>query len=121
MSIETISGMNRILNNYDAKEWTKSAELGALPELDTNLLSGDAFKGHEAKRSFSEMLTDSLTEVNGLQKEADTAIQKLVTGESKNLHETMLAVEKAQIAFKTMNQIRHKVIDAYREVMRMQV
>jgi flagellar hook-basal body complex protein FliE len=121
MSIETIGGMNRILNNYDAQEWTKSADLESLPELDANVFSGNSLKSHESKRSFSEMLTDSIGEVNGLQTQADTAIQKLVTGESKNLHETMLAVEKADIAFKTMNQIRHKVIDAYKEVMRMQV
>ena len=48
-------------------------------------------------------------------------VEVLVSGKSKNIHETMLAVEKAEIAFKTMNQIRTKVIDAYKEVMRMQV
>ena len=37
------------------------------------------------------------------------------------MHETLLAVEKADIAFKAMNQIRLKVLDAYKEVMRMQV
>ena len=67
------------------------------------------------------MLTTSIGEVNNLQVEANQAVQKLVTGESKNLHETMLAVEQAEIAFKTMNQIRMKVIDAYKEVMRMQI
>jgi flagellar hook-basal body complex protein FliE len=49
------------------------------------------------------------------------AVQKLASGESKNLHETLLAVERAEIAFKTMNQIRGKVIDAYKEIMKMQV
>ena len=56
-----------------------------------------------------------------MQKDADIAVQKLVTGENKNIHETLLAVEQAEIAFKTMNQIRTKVIDAYKEIMRMQV
>jgi flagellar hook-basal body complex protein FliE len=59
--------------------------------------------------------------VNSLQNKANESIQRLVTGENKNIHETMLTVEKAEIAFKTMNQIRQKVLDAYREVMKMQV
>jgi flagellar hook-basal body complex protein FliE len=49
------------------------------------------------------------------------AMEKLASGESKNLHETLLTVEKADIAFRTMNQIRSKVIEAYKEVMRMQI
>ena len=48
-------------------------------------------------------------------------MQKLASGESKNLHETLLAVEKADIAFRQMNQIRMKVIDAYKEIMKMQM
>ena len=40
---------------------------------------------------------------------------------TKNIHETLLMVEKADIAFKAMNQMRLKVLDAYKEVMRMQV
>ena len=51
-----------------------------------------------------------------MQTEANTAIKRLASGESKNIHETMLAVEKADIAFKTMNQIRGKIIDAYKEI-----
>ena len=118
MSIETTGSLKQILGNYDAGKWTKSADLDTkgFNELDTEL-----FKSTDSRKSFSEMLSSSITEVNGLQQSADTAVQKLVTGESKNLHETLLAVEKAQIAFKAMNQVRMKVIDAYKEVMRMQV
>jgi flagellar hook-basal body complex protein FliE len=60
-------------------------------------------------------------EVNSMQVEANKAIQNLAAGKTKNIHETMLAVENAEIAFKTMNQIRMKVIEAYKEVMRMQM
>ena len=45
---------------------------------------------------------------------ANKAIQNLAAGKTKNIHETMLAVENAEIAFKTMNQIRMKVIEAYK-------
>ena len=72
-------------------------------------------------QSFGDFLASSIAKVNGLQQDADTAMQRLASGESKNLHETLLAVERADIAFKQMNQIRMKVIDAYKEIMKMQV
>jgi flagellar hook-basal body complex protein FliE len=56
-----------------------------------------------------------------MQVEANKAIQKLASGQTKNISETMLAVENAEIAFKTMNQVRMKVIEAYKEIMRMQM
>ena len=71
--------------------------------------------------SFSDLLIQSVTKVNTLQHQANSAVEKLVSGETKNIHETMLAVERADIAFKTMNQIRSKVVEAYKEIMRMQV
>ncbi|WP_127716590.1 flagellar hook-basal body complex protein FliE [Halobacteriovorax sp. HLS] len=121
MPVQNVGSMQSILNNYSAKDWTKSAELDAAKSINFNELSFDEVKGPHSKETFGEMLASSVSQVNGLQQEANVAIQKLVTGESKNLHETMLAVEKADIAFKTMNQIRTKVIDAYKEIMRMQV
>ncbi len=123
MAIQNVGNLQQILNNYNAKDWAKSSELESFNELDTKGFGGNGLSIEEPgnRKSFSELLASSITEVNGLQKEANTAIQNLVTGKSKNLHETMLAVEKAEIAFKTMNQIRSKVIDAYKEVMRMQI
>lgn len=71
--------------------------------------------------SFSEMLKQSLDKVNELQLQADRAAQELVAGRNKNIHETMLMMEKADMSFRLMMQVRNKVIDAYREIMRMQV
>ncbi|MBI2522148.1 MAG: flagellar hook-basal body complex protein FliE [Bdellovibrio sp.] len=114
MSIETIGGMKKILGNHAAGPWTK--------EVDLKSVVPEAFELNGTKKSsFLEMLSESVAQVNGLQQEANVAIEKLVTGESKNLQETMIAVEKADIAFKTINQIRLKVIDAYKEIMKMQV
>ena len=119
MAINNIQMMNDIFNKHDMKKWTSSADLeGAIDFKD---FEGTKLSPTEKSKSFSELLAGQVMDVNNLQKEADVAIQKLVSGKSKNLHETMLAVEKAEIAFKTMNQIRNKVIEAYREVMRMQV
>jgi flagellar hook-basal body complex protein FliE len=121
MAIQTVGSLNEILSNYNAKDWAKSADINEMSDFKMSELSLDNLEAKNTTGSFSDMLTNSIAEVNGLQKEADKAIQKLVTGKSKNLHETMLAVEKADIAFRTMNQVRTKVIDAYKEIMRMQV
>jgi flagellar hook-basal body complex protein FliE len=108
MAIENVSGMNKLLTTYNTEDWMKSAATDqATAVADT--------------QSFSEMLSKSLTEVNSMQVEANKAIQKLASGQTKNIHETMLAVENAEIAFKTMNQVRMKVIEAYKEIMRMQM
>ena len=71
--------------------------------------------------NFADTLKTAIGSVNELQKDADTKIQRLATGQSTNLHETMIAVEKADIALRLMLQVRNKVIEAYQEVMRMQV
>lgn len=70
---------------------------------------------------FADNLKDAISKVNTMQKTADTKVQELVTGQSSNIHETMIAVEKADIALKLMTQVRNKIIDAYQEVMKMQV
>ena len=122
MAIQTAGSLQSILNNYNAKDWTKSAKIDAegFKLSEKGGLSVSDLEG-AGNKPFSEMLTESITEVNSLQTEANVAIEKLASGQSQNIHETMLAVEKAEIAFKTMNQVRHKVIDAYKEIMRMQV
>lgn len=71
--------------------------------------------------SFGEVLKNSIDEVNRLQKEAGKAIQELATGQGEGIHETMIALEKAGISFQMMMQIRNKIIEAYQDIMRMQV
>lgn len=72
-------------------------------------------------KTFAETLKDAVQNVNQIQKEADVAMQKLATGENKNIAEVMVVTEKADIAMKLMVQVRNKIIEAYHEVMKMQV
>jgi flagellar hook-basal body complex protein FliE len=74
-----------------------------------------------SETSFRNVLADAIGEVQRLQTEADTTIRKLVSGEIKDVTETMVAVERADIAFQTMMLVRNKIVAAYEEVMRMQV
>lgn len=71
--------------------------------------------------SFADSLKKAVNSVDALQKDADVKMQELATGKSQNIHETMIAAEKADIALKLMVQVRNKIIDAYQEIMRMQV
>ncbi|HUW60836.1 MAG TPA: flagellar hook-basal body complex protein FliE [Candidatus Bathyarchaeia archaeon] len=71
--------------------------------------------------SFKDMLAEAIGEVQRLQTEADTTIRQLVAGEISDVTETMVAVEKADIAFQTMMLMRNKMVQAYEEIMRMQV
>ena len=74
----------------------------------------------EKKPSFSNTLRASIEEVNRLQRQADKAIESLAVGETKDVAQTMIAVEKANISFQLMTQVRNRLLEAYQEVMRMQ-
>ncbi len=82
----------------------------------------DAKKTQERKeRGFADMLSDSLTAVDRQIRAADEQAQRLVAGEDVSIHSTMINLEKANISLEFMLQIRNKVIEAYQEIMRMQI
>jgi len=83
--------------------------------------ASDESKGKGKGASFMEHLQESVQEVNVMQKDADKMAVDVATGKSDNLHETMLAATKAELSFNLMVQVRNKVLEAYQEVMRMQV
>ena len=70
---------------------------------------------------FKELLTRHLDEVNQLQFEADRALRDLVTGQTDNLHGVIVAMTEADLSFRLMMQVRNKLLEAYNEIMRMQV
>ncbi len=78
-------------------------------------------KSSDPQDSFATTLSKAVDKVNDLQQVADVKAQQLATGENKNIPEVMVAMEKADIALKLMVQVRNKIIDAYQEVMKMQV
>lgn len=90
----------------------------SMPTLDKR---GDFLPKKTGSKSFADTLKGSIQEVNNLQINADRAIQELGTGETRNIHETMILLEKADISFRLMMEVRNKLMDAYREIMRTQV
>lgn len=69
---------------------------------------------------FGQTLKAAIEQVEAMQNDADGEAQKLAAG-SGNLHETMLALEKADVAMRVAMKARNKIVDAYNEVMRMPV
>lgn len=70
---------------------------------------------------FGQLVTDGLQNLNEQLKASQADLQALALGETQNLHEVMVHLEESRIAFQLMLQTRNRVLDAYQEVMRMQV
>ena len=71
--------------------------------------------------SFSTMLKDAINEVNDTQATSDVYTNKLVNGQDVELHDVMIAAQKANVTLNTAPSIRNKAVEAYQEVMRMSV
>ncbi len=81
--------------------------LGNLPELGTNAPSDSSFK---------DMLVKSIHDVNEMQLDADRAVEAMSVGEDINPAQVLTAVQKADVAFRMMMQVRNKMVDAFAEI-----
>ncbi len=75
----------------------------------------------EAQKSFGAFLKDAIQDVNIKQVESDNMTTRLVMGENVELHDVMIASQKATIALNATMEIRNKVVEAYQEIIRMPV
>jgi flagellar hook-basal body complex protein FliE len=82
---------------------------------------GSGAAGAEGNLAFGDLLKQALQEVNQASSQSEDEARNLMTGESADMHTAMLAVQKADLSFQMMMAVRSKLIDAYREVMRMQM
>ena len=96
--------------NFDPRQATIQAQTPSLTQSSRKLDGA----------SFGEWLNRSIATVNSMQEDADSAAQKLVTGENKDIHGTMISMQKASIAMDLMSEVRNKIIAAYDEIKRMQ-
>ena len=77
--------------------------------------------GGQSDKSFGELLKDAVDQVNQLQGQADKLAEQLASGNLKDVHQVMVAMEKASLALQLTIQVRNKAIEAYQEIMRTQV
>ena len=69
---------------------------------------------------FMSTLSDAINQVGQLQTEADGKVAQLLNGNGQDVHSAMIAVEKANLAFSMMVQVRNKIVQAYQQVSGMQ-
>jgi flagellar hook-basal body complex protein FliE len=72
--------------------------------------------GEAGGASFADTLKNSINEVSRLQQDASQAVQDLATGKTEDVAGVMTAMEKSDLAFKTLLAIRAKLMDAYEEI-----
>jgi flagellar hook-basal body complex protein FliE len=74
-----------------------------------------------ATTNFMGALKEAMTSINDAQTGAGQAVEALVTGQSSNIHQTMVALQQADVSFQLMMQVRNKLVSAYEEIQRMQI
>ena len=89
---------------------------GILPmPVDSTRVNGTAAVG------FEKVATDLVSQVAAKQAAAGESVNQLLSGQNVSLHQTMIAMEEASISFQLMVEVRNKLLEAYQELMRMQV
>lgn len=88
-----------------------------------NLQKLDISRGHvpDGGNQFSQQLTDVLKEVNAAQQESLAKQNALMTNQPVDLHDMMIAMERASTSMQLTMQVRNKLLEAYQEITRMQV
>ncbi|MGQ9819215.1 MAG: flagellar hook-basal body complex protein FliE [Candidatus Kapaibacteriales bacterium] len=96
-------------------------ELNLQRQLQMELVKDKTKTPSQTGESFVEMLKQMIEDVNNLQQESHQLSEKFIKGEPVELHDIMIAAEKAKTSFQLLLEIRNKFIDFYREILRMQM
>lgn len=93
---------------------------GALKGVDLGAEASRRLQGgHVEGPAFSDYLSEQINSVNQTIVSADQRVADVATGRSRNLHEMMIALNKADLSLRMLTQVRNKALDAYQELMRM--
>jgi len=94
-----------------------SNSIPAIPKIDSTQKSSASSSTQEITKSFEDMLNN----LNQSQQNSDNLVEQLARGEDVDLHTVMIALEENNVNFNVALGIRDKLVEAYREIMRMQV
>ena len=89
--------------------------------LENNVSEAGGSSETGSTKSFGDFIKELAQDANASQLNADSKMQEVAAGRNKDIHGAVLAMEKADVQFRLLSQVRNKVIEAYREIMRMQV
>ena len=116
---EMLSGSNNAADAASLAKDLGAAAQGASAGAAGALGASGTVGGQPA--SFSSMLENAVQDVNSTMQTAETEKAKVLTGETSNVHQAMIAVQESSVAFSLMVEVRNKLVDSYQELMRMQV
>lgn len=75
----------------------------------------------DPQQSFSDVLSDAINGVDQTMKTSNEKVQNFVAGKTNNVHDVMISMQRAQLSFDLMVEVRNKVVETYQEVSRMQI
>lgn len=87
------------------------------PLAPANALEGQAV----ARSDFGRLMGEGLSEVNQQLLASQTDLQRLATGDVQNLHQIMIRLEESRLSFQLLLQVRNRLLEAYQDVLKMQV
>ena len=94
---------------------------GIAPVVDVASMGSTGTTGKTGGPGFVDSLKSAIGNVNDAQKEAGRAVDALMTGDTQDIHRTMVALQQADVSFQLMMQVRNKLVTAYEEIQRMQI
>ena len=95
--------------------------VGPHDEVPGALLPASAAPTTPGQAAFGQLITEGLQGVNEQLKASQVDLQQLALGDAQNLHEVMIRLEESRISFQLVMQVRNRLLEAYQDVMRMQV
>ncbi len=94
--------------------------ISQLPNFQNQVQGFSSTGAQSAIMPFSDLLTDAIGQVNTLENQAHAAVNGLMTGSGVDVHQAMIATQKADMAFELALSVRNKAVQAYQSVMGMQ-
>lgn len=79
----------------------------------------DVKEKKDTEKSFLEVLSESIEKVNDLQLDAEKIVTAFSAGEDIDIHNVMIAIERANLALSVITEVRNRALEAYQEIMRM--
>ena len=95
-----------------------SSPIQGLGQTGAVIVSGEFSGGSPTggKAEFMDSLRNAMDQIGSLQNEADDKVAQLLTGNGQDVHSAMIAVEKANLSFQMMVQVRNKIVQAYQQI-----
>ncbi len=99
-----------------------NVSLGNIPNsyMPDSSAFGGASEGEGASSGFSDILKNAVNSVDNVNDTAASQVSNLLQGGSGDVNSVMIAVEKADVSFQLMMQVRNKIVSAYQDIEKMQ-